>query len=158
MAKHNSTKPERRKHYFFLNPYKDAAFTKCPKCESKTKIRKFPLVIHVEPQQLVLLNKKCRYCVGCDLIITRRSELETLMVICLENINPDVIGNDYLTIGVVERKDWREAGKGKMPQNELIKRMCVFQDVLDFKPIPLEWQPTEKREQLINTHGSRPIE
>jgi len=60
---------ERRRYYFFLNPYGDAAFTKCPKCESSTKIRKSSLVIHIDPQQLLLLNKKCRYCVKCNLII-----------------------------------------------------------------------------------------
>jgi len=136
MAKEGSTKSEKSKHYFFLNPYKDGAFTKCPRCDSKTKIRKFPLVVHVEPQQLVLLNKKCRYCTACDLIIARQSELETLMVICLEDVNPDVIGNDYLTMGVVERKDWREVSKAQMSQSELIDRMYVFKGVLDFKPIP----------------------
>jgi len=148
MAKHNITKSKKRKHYFFLNPYKDAAFTKCPKCESKTKIRKFPLVIHVEPQQLVLLNKKCKYCVNCDLIITRKSELETLMVICLEDKNPDVIGNDYLTIGVMERKDWWEASKGKMPQDEIIERMYIFKDALDFKPVTFGWYRPENANSL----------
>ena len=60
-------KPENRRHYFFLNFYKDAAFTKCPKCEAKTVVRKFPLVMQIEPQQLLVLNKKCRYCTSCDL-------------------------------------------------------------------------------------------
>jgi len=31
-------------HYFFLNPYQDMAFTRCPKCKEKTKIRKHCLV------------------------------------------------------------------------------------------------------------------
>jgi len=151
MVKHNSAKSKRRRHYFFLNPYKDAAFTKCPKCESKTKIRKFPLVIHVEPRQLVLLNKKCRYCVRCDLIITRQSELETLMVICLEDKNPDVIGNDYFTTGVMERKDWWEAGKGKIPQDEIIERMYFFKDVLDFEPVTFGWYRPENENSLPKT-------
>ena len=43
---------DRDGHRFFLNPYEDMAFTKCPKCEAKTKVRKFPLVIHIEPTQL----------------------------------------------------------------------------------------------------------
>jgi hypothetical protein len=30
------------RHKFFLNPYKDARFTSCPKCTAKTKLRKFP--------------------------------------------------------------------------------------------------------------------
>ena len=75
---------QKRRHYFFQNPYEDAAFTRCPKCDGKTKIRKFPLVIHIDPRQLLILNKKCRYCIKCDLIITRKSELEALMTPALE--------------------------------------------------------------------------
>jgi len=132
-------KSERRRHYFFLNPYIDAAFTKCPKCQDKTKVRKFPLVIHIDPQQLLFLNKKCRYCTKCDLIITKKSELESLMAACFEQSNPQIIGNNYLVMGVAERRDWREGKKGKMLQGETIERMLVFKDVLNFEPVHPGW-------------------
>ena len=119
-----------------MNSYEDAGFTRCPKCDNKTGIRKFPLVVHVEPQQLVLLNKKCRYCRTCDLIIARQSELERMMVVCLEDVKPDVIGNDYVTIGVLERKDRREARKGQISQGQAVERVHVFKDVLHFEPMP----------------------
>ena len=45
-TKHAELRDENTRHYFFLNPYEDAAFTRCPKCETKTMVRKFPLVIH----------------------------------------------------------------------------------------------------------------
>jgi hypothetical protein len=138
MTKSN-TIPQKRRHYFFLNPYEDAAFTKCPKCESKTRIRRFPLVIHIDPQQLFLLNKQCRYCTKCDLIIARKSEVESLMAAALEQSNPQVIGNDYLVMGVAERKDWRESKKGEMSQGETIERMLVFKDVLNFELAPGGW-------------------
>ena len=95
MIKINGINSEKRRHYFFLNPYEDAAFTKCPKCDDKTKIRKFPLVIHIDPQQLLLLNKKCRYCVKCDLIIAKKTELESLMTACFEESKPEIRGNNY---------------------------------------------------------------
>ena len=126
-------KTERRRHYFFLNPYVDAAFTKCPKCENNTKIRKFPLVIHIDPQQLLLLNKKCRYCVKCDLIIAKKSEMESLMVACFEESKPEIMGNNYLVMGVAERRDWLESKEGRMPQGETIERLLVFKDVLNFE-------------------------
>lgn len=47
MAKVKHKKKIKTRHYFFLNPYEDCAFTRCPKCNNKTKIRKFPLVIHI---------------------------------------------------------------------------------------------------------------
>jgi uncharacterized protein with PIN domain len=76
MPKNSSTKSSdknRKQQYrFFLNPYKDCAFTKCPRCDSKTRTRKFPLVIQIEPQQILLLNKQCKYCTSCDLIIIKK--------------------------------------------------------------------------------------
>jgi len=139
MIELHGIKSERRRHHFFLNPYGDAAFTKCPKCGNKTKIRKFPLVIHIDPQQLLLLNKKCRFCVKCDLIITKKSELESLMVACFEESKPEIMGNNYLVMGVAERRDWMEGKKGKMSQGETIERMFVFKDVLNFKLVPAGW-------------------
>ncbi len=139
MIELDGIKSERRRHYFFLNPYEDAAFTKCPKCESNTKIRKFPLVIHIDPQQLLLLNKKCRYCVKCDLIIAKKSELESLMAACFEPSKPEIIGNNYLVMGVTQRRDWLESKKGKMPQGETIERMLVFKDILNFELVPAGW-------------------
>lgn len=130
---------QKRRHYFFLNPYQNAAFTKCPKCDSKTKIRKFPLVIHIDPQQLFLLNKQCRYCTRCDLIITKKSELESLMATAFEKLNPQIIGNDYLVMGVAERSDWQESKKGKLSEGETIERMIVFKDVWNFEFIPAGW-------------------
>ena len=130
---------ERRKYYFFLNPYDDAAFTKCPKCENNTKIRKFPLVVHIDPQQLLLLNKKCRYCVKCDLIIAKKSELESLMAACFEQSKPEIIGNNYLVMGVAERRDLLEGKKGKISQSQTIERILVFKDVLNFELVRAGW-------------------
>jgi len=41
---------------FFLNPYTDVRFTTCPNCEGRTRQRKLPLVIHVDPQSPLSLN------------------------------------------------------------------------------------------------------
>jgi len=139
---------ERRRHSFFLNPYKDAAFTKCPKCESNTRIRKFPLVIHIDPQQLLLLNKKCRYCVKCDLIIAKKSEVESLMVASFEESKSEIIGNNYLVMGVAERRDWLESKKGKMSQSQTIDRILVFKDVLDFELVQAGWYHEDEIKSL----------
>jgi len=146
MAKTKQTKlkPENRRHYFFLNSYNDAAFTKCPKCEAKTMVRKLPLVIHIEPQQLFILNKKCRYCASCDLIITHKSEVEDLMAACFEEINPEIIGNKYLVIGTLEKHDWRSRGRILKDSRDTIERMYVFKDLWDFKPISFGWYSTKK--------------
>ncbi len=140
MAKRSATKPK-RKHVFFLNPYDDAAFTRCPKCQTRTKLRKVPLVIHIQPEQLLLLNKICRYCTTCDLIIAKKSEVESLMAARFERLNPGIMGNDYVVIGVVDRKDWREGKQGKQPQGEIVERVFVFKNVLRFEPLYRNWCP-----------------
>ena len=144
MTKRADKRFNKTRHYFFLNPYEDCAFTKCPKCEHSTKIRKFPLVIHVDPHQIILLNKKCRYCVNCDLIIAKQSEVESLMIICLEKVNPDVIGNDYLAMGVVDSKGWKEGNNGKLDSAETLDRAYFFKDLLKFDLVPGGWYPESK--------------
>jgi predicted RNA-binding Zn-ribbon protein involved in translation (DUF1610 family) len=135
-TKHAELKDENRRHYFFLNPYNDAAFTKCPKCESKTVVRKFPLAIHIEPGQLLVLNKTCRYCTSCDLIIARKSQVEALMTACFEDKDPEIITNEYVVMGTLEKRDWRARNRmGKNPE-ETIKRTHVFKDVWDFELMP----------------------
>ncbi|MCX6689306.1 MAG: hypothetical protein NTZ39_06420, partial [Methanoregula sp.] len=94
MEKNNTQLRMRRaQHYFFLNPYPDIAFTRCPKCEEKTKIRKFCLLIHMDPKNIFLINKSCRYCPKCDLIIAKQVELESLLAAICEQYAPDIIGN-----------------------------------------------------------------
>ncbi len=132
--KSSKTKPKKR-HKFFLNPYSDCGFTKCPKCDAKTKIRKYPLVIHGSPKQLFLLNKKCKYCPNCDLIIAKKQEIESL--------SPQLSQKDYSVIGTVERKDWLQGNKGSLSPQEIMGRMYIFQDVWDFEVIPAGWYPTE---------------
>ena len=126
-------KPQRTRHYFFLNPYEDCAFTKCPKCNEKTMVRKFPLVIHIEPRQMFVLNKNCKYCVECDLIIAKKSDIELLMAMKFEKINPSIVGNKYLVFGTLDRSDWKKYSKSLTDPSEAIKQVYVFKDVLKFE-------------------------
>ncbi|WP_414578374.1 hypothetical protein [Anabaena sp. CCY 9402-a] len=140
-----SGKSPKKRHKFFLNPYNDCAFTKCPKCDTKTKVRKFPLVIFIESKQLFILNKQCKYCSVCDLIITKKQELEALTAIGMSQSNPHIIGNDYLVMGTVDRKDWKEGSQNALPLPDLIERMYVFKDVWDFDIIPAGWYPNDEK-------------
>jgi len=147
--KNNSSNPNlkqlKQRHRFFLNAYKDCAFTKCPKCETKTKVRKFPLVIHIEPQQLFLLNKQCKYCPSCDLIIAKKQEIEPLMAAAFIQNNPKIIGNNYVVMGTVDKKDWREGDKNLLSPSEMVGRIYIFKDVWDFEVIPAGWYPSEEK-------------
>jgi hypothetical protein len=71
------------RYLFVLNPYVRERFTKCPSCGAVTRIRKLPLVVHVEhpdDPRLLLLNKTCRLCVVCETLIVDRVELERVVV------------------------------------------------------------------------------
>jgi hypothetical protein len=129
----SKTKDMKKRHYFLLNPYEGCAFTRCPKCNNKTKVRKFSLVIHIDPRQMLLLNKQCKYCPSCDLIIVKEEGLKQLMVASIDQVRPAIVGNDYLVMGTVERKDWRESNQKQMEPTEIIKRMYVFKDVWNLK-------------------------
>lgn len=82
-----TTKPGRKgqmgalapRYAFVLNPPADAGFTKCPRCEAKTRVRKLPLVIHVEGVGLVLLGKTCRLCLGCETLLAHRADLDRVV-------------------------------------------------------------------------------
>ena len=92
--------------YRFLNPHTDVHFTTCPQCRGKTRQRKLPLVIHIDPTQLVALNKTCWYCPYCDLLIAHQDELEAWLAAFFTEHQPEIVGNDYLVIGTEDRVDW----------------------------------------------------
>lgn len=131
----------KERHRFFLSPYKENAFTRCPKCGAKTKLRKFPLVIHIEPRQLFLLNKHCRFCPVCDLIIAKRDDVESMMAERIGRERPQLVGNDYLVFGTLERKDWMDGQKLEMSPRELMNRVYVFRDTWTFEIVPGGWFP-----------------
>jgi len=93
---------------FVLNPYPDERLSRCPFCQGKTGQRKRPLLIHIDPNQLLALNYTCRYCRHCDLLIGHKHEIEHLLTTLFTRLNPTVIGNDYLIIGTVEKQGWRD--------------------------------------------------
>jgi hypothetical protein len=125
--------PPRKRYDIFLNPYEDYACTKCPKCDHKTKLRKFPLVIHVEPKQILVLNKSCRFCTECELLIAKKSEVEALMADKFEAINPDIVSNEYLVFGTLDKGEWRMFNKSLRPSGEVIEHVYVFKDALNFE-------------------------
>jgi hypothetical protein len=130
------------RYTFFLNPYTDARFTKCPKCDRKNKQKKLPLVIHVDEGGLMVLNKTCRHCPACDLLIAHKDEIETLLATYFQQAAPESVGNDYLVVGTVDRSDWlRGMASTVMPQ-EMIDLLHDFKDVVQFKLVG-GWRPRD---------------
>jgi hypothetical protein len=93
---------------FVLNPYPDMRVSRCPFGDHKTGQRKLPLLVHIEPMHMIALNYTCRYCSACDLLIAHKHEIEHLLTRLFSQYDPDVIGNEYLIMGTVEKGVWRE--------------------------------------------------
>ena len=128
------------RYRFFLNPYADVRFTRCPQCGARTRVRKLPLVIHIDPRQLVALNKTCRYCPGCDLLIAHQDELEAWLAAFFSQHQPDLVGNDYLVVGTEDRADWQRGVRTPHSIPEALACLHDFAEVVRFEPAP-RWGP-----------------
>jgi hypothetical protein len=104
-------------------------------CGSKTRQRKLPLVIHIEPRNLMTLNKTCRYCPGCDLLIAHQDEIEAFLAAFFAQQKPEVVGNDYLILGTVDRADWKRGAQEPVAPHEMLEHAYIFKDVIQFTPV-----------------------
>jgi hypothetical protein len=144
MGKKQSKKAKRLghlppQHKFFLNPHQDARFTCCPKCDRKTKLRKKPLLIFIHPAQPFSLNKTCRYCPDCDLLIVHQDELDPLIEGMCRQYYPHLVGNDYLVVGTLERKGWKEGYHKATSLNNVFQNLHDFKQHLEFEPARYMW-------------------
>lgn len=113
----------------FLNPYVDAAFSRCPHCGTPTKVRKVYLVILVGQDKIdLVLNKLCRLCEPCNVLIVRQFELEDLMAYALEASHPEAIGQEYSILGTLDRADGRRVAKGELDVPWVLERVKVGRD------------------------------
>ena len=104
----------------------------------RCKQRKLPLAIHLNDGGMVVLNKTCRHCPGCDLLIAHKDEIEDFLTAFFEQQSPDVVGNDYLVVGTFDRSDWRRGQQRSMGNDEMLAALHDFRDVLSFT-LPPRW-------------------
>jgi len=119
----------------FLNVYQDARFFTCPRCEIRTQSRKFTLVITLNPNYTAILDKTCRFCQICNLLIVHQDELEDLLARHFEKVNPEVVGKDYLVMGTLDRTEWNKGKQGPL-SFELVKEyLHDFEEVVTFERV-----------------------
>lgn len=136
------------KYNFILNPYPDARFSKCPNCEQRTGQRKLPLLIHIDPMHLISLNYTCRYCARCDLLIGHQHEIEFLLTQMFTQYDPEVIGNDYLIMGTMERKAWREGMRQPKSVAEMRSHIHDFKSYQTIQMTMGGWFPKDQEPPL----------
>jgi hypothetical protein len=116
------------RYSFVLNPYVRERFTKCPKCEAPTRVRKLPLVIHVDHSdgpRLVLLNKSCRLCLGCETLVVHQAELEQVVAAAGLGAVPE-----YVVLGTIDRRAWRRSVVGEPQLVDIREHMADFKKYL----------------------------
>ena len=129
---------------FILNTFEDVRFSSCPECSQRTLLRKVPLVVHVDPLHPVALNKHCRYCPDCDLLIAHQDEFEQLLMLTFQQRAPEVIGNDYLVLGTVDKATWRKQQKEPIPLKQLPEYLHDFKEYLNIQYSPGGWSPPDQ--------------
>ena len=114
------------KYGFMVNPYPEERVSRCPLCDRKSRQRKIPILIHVNPKHLIALNYTCRYCPDCDLLIAHKHEIEHYLTALFSQLAPDAIGNDYLAVGTVEKSVWKEGLKQQQSIDKLLPHASDF--------------------------------
>lgn len=131
-------------YYFYLNPHDQYKWTKCPKCECKTKLRKYCLMIHYEDKsanfhQMISLNKSCKFCPYCELIISQKSEIEAHLNQLITSLGFLFTPNNYFVFGTMNRKTWKKNQKEPLSPTIALENVLRFKDILDFEIRPAGW-------------------
>ncbi len=132
------------KYYFYPNPHDEYAWTKCPKCDAKTKLRKFCLMIHYEDKPLrfhrmLSLRMDCKLCTECELIIKKKTEIESYLKMAVESWGMKFNPKNYLVFGTMEMQDWKQNQLTPIDPSKALEKIAPFKDVLDFKIQPAGW-------------------
>lgn len=126
------------RYSFVLNPHARERFSRCPRCEASTRVRKIPLVIHVDSVGLVTLRKTCRLCVVCDMLIAHQTEIEGL----IDGLADDRAKSkraEYLVLGTVESRAWRRGVSVGVTLDDLIHHMADFKEYMRIDYTPGGW-------------------
>jgi hypothetical protein len=121
------------RYRFLLNPFRDRRFAICPNCEGRTLLRKIPLVIHVDPINPVAINKSCRYCAACDLLVAHQDELEAELAALFARRAPDLVGNSYLVLGTLDRDAWKRGVAEPLAIQEMVEQLHDFIEILELR-------------------------
>jgi hypothetical protein len=123
-----------RRYSFFLNPYPDERFSRCPKCRRLTNFRKFAFLIHVDPKGLIPLRKTSRYCPVCELIIVHQDELEPQLLSILSKHDLGRVGNPYFVIGTLDLNAWKTGIQTSLTFEQIREQTADFKYQLTFTP------------------------
>ena len=124
------------RYAFVLNPHADTKFTKCPRCETRTNLRKLSLVIHVDGFGLVILGKTCRLCLRCETLIAHKAELDKLLSTVATGSKPA-----YVVLGTADRRTYRLGLTGAASLDDVKAHTSDFKSYWNVTITPAGWYP-----------------
>ena len=78
--------------------------------------------------------------------MVHQDELEAELAYSFSRFAPEVIGNDYMVLGTIDKKVWQEGVKGKESQlKEMLKHVADFKAVYDLEYEPGGWYPADEK-------------
>lgn len=128
------------RYAFILNPRADARFTKCPRCEARTNLRKLSLVVHLEGFGLVILGKTCRLCLRCDTLVAHKAELDKLLRTLVTASAPD-----YVVLGTADQPTYRRGLAGGASLDDVKAHMSDFKSYWNVTITPAGRYPNTKQ-------------
>jgi hypothetical protein len=127
------------RYAFVLNPHADAKFTRCPRCETRTRLRKVSLVIHLEGFGVVLLGKTCRLCLHCETLIAHKAELDKLLSTAVTIAEPQ-----YFVLGTADRRTYRQGLTGGTSLDDVKAHTSDFKSHFNVEIRPAGWYPNDE--------------
>jgi hypothetical protein len=76
-------------------------------------------------------------------LIAHQDRIEALLANLFAEHAPEVIGNDYLVIGTVERTAWREGMKQPKGIDDMLAHLHDFKEVRTVEVQPAGWYPAD---------------
>ena len=129
------------RYSFLLNPHRDERFTRCPRCRTTTRLRKIPLVIHVDSFGLVLLRKTCRLCPACEMLIAHEFELNGEVQ---QVAGRSVVDGDYVVLGTLGSGTWRAGMRGSISIEQVKQDMADFLTYMKVEITPQHRAPAAR--------------
>lgn len=127
-----SSLPEAERYTFFLNPYPDHRFTRCPRCGEKTHERNRVLVVQLGPGLILPAMVTCRYCASCDLLIAHQDELAAATRRMLPPEEQEATGETMEVIGTVDRGRLRGGEIEDATPQEALEAFRPIRELVNF--------------------------
>ncbi len=87
----------------------------------------------------MILRKTCRLCLNCETVIAHQAEIESAIK---GSVGQAAAATpDYLVLGTVGPRVWRQGLSGDMKIDELVRDMADFKAHLQIEYTPGRWYP-----------------